>query len=521
MAVCSLPRPQPSIRLSAPSPSPPSAETHLHPFEVRKGGRIWILGATMATFFASAIEGSIVATAMPTLVAQLGDFELFSLVFTVYLLTQAVTVPIYGRLADLYGRKRVLFTGLGLFLLGSLLCGFAWSMVSLVLFRILQGLGAGALVPVGQTIIGDIYPPAERARVQGYISSVWAIAAVIGPAVGAFLVAHTTWPWIFWCNVPIGLLALLALELALRERVQQRMHRIDMLGSALMAAGVGLLMYTLSEATRASLPIFIGLLALSAALLATLIWHERRTPEPMLPLELWRHRVIAGGNLAAFAVGAIIMGTSAFLPAYIQGVMGRSPIEAGYPLMTMSVTWVVGSVAGGRLMLKASYRVAAACGGATLILGGLMMIAMTPERGVLWPALGAAINGVGLGLCNNTFQVAIQGSVDWTRRGLATSSLVFARNMGQTIGTAVFGGILNLSLADRIAGGGDLVERLMDPNLRKNLTAATANDLTLAIAAALHNVYLIVGLLSAMALLVSLSLPAGLSPLRPARRPRP
>jgi EmrB/QacA subfamily drug resistance transporter len=478
--------------------------------------RIWILAATMATLFISAIEGTIIATAMPSIVAQLGDFDLFSLVFTAYLLTQAVTIPIYGRLADLFGRKHVLFVGIGFFLVGSVMCGFAWGMASLVAFRIVQGIGAGALVPVSQTIVGDIYPPAERARIQGYVSSVWAVAAIIGPVLGAFLVAHVGWPWVFWVNVPIGLIAALMLALTLHEQIQRRPHRIDAMGSVLIALAIGTLVYALTRAATLSGFTFACLLAAAAILLTALFFHESRAPEPMLPLDLWRDAVIATSNVGCFAIGGVIMGMTAFLPAYVQGVMGLGPIEAGYALTAMSITWAIGSATGGKVMLRSSYRAAATLGGLTLVAGALMMITLTPERGLFWSDIGAALTGMGMGLVNNTFQVATQASVAWNRRGIATSSIAFARILGQTVGTAVFGGILNFGLADRI-GGGDIVNRLMNPALRQTLPAAESGPVTLAIAAALHDVYLIVGVLALLALAASLYLPAGLSPTRPAR----
>jgi EmrB/QacA subfamily drug resistance transporter len=332
----------------------------------------------MATILIAAIEGTIVATVMPAIVGKLGGFDLLSWAFTAYLLTQAVTIPIYGRLADLFGRKRVLLTAIALFLVGSVLCGFAWSMPSLIGFRALQGIGAGGLVPIAQTIIGDVFTPAERARIQGWLSSIWAVGAIVGPLLGAFLVRYTIWPMVFWVNVPIGAVAGVMLMLTLREQLQQRRHRIDYLGSLLMMLATSTLMFALVDAATLPVAVFVMLVAGAIILLALFVLHERRTPEPMLPLSLWRNPIIAGGNISFLALGAVLIGSTAFLSLYVQGVMGRSATVAGFALGAPSVSWPIGSMLGGRLMLHASYRAAVFAGTVPFIAGSLMMIAIRP-----------------------------------------------------------------------------------------------------------------------------------------------
>ena len=322
----------------------------------------------MATFMA-AVESTIVATAMPTIVAELGGFSLFSWVFAVYLLTQAVSIPVYGRLADIYGRKKVFYAGAGLFLIGSTLCGFAPNMVWLVLFRALQGFGAGGVQPIAMTICGDIYTPSERARVQGLISSVFGVAAVAGPSLGAFLVEHVGWRTVFWVNLPVGAVAMLMISLFLHERIEPRAHRVDYLGSLLMMLGIAALMLVLVQGS--TLPSGIAWAAAAAGLfgLAALVVHEARTLEPMLPLELWRDRVIVIGSLGGGLAGAIMMGVSAFLPTYVQGALGRSPLTAGLVLGCMSVTWAFASIFGGRFMVRTTYRLTATLGALSLLAG--------------------------------------------------------------------------------------------------------------------------------------------------------
>ena len=481
------------------------------PAAVRVAHRKLVLTAMMATILITAIEGTIVATVMPQLVGALGGFDLFSWVFTAYLLTQGVTIPIYGRLADLYGRKLMLLICIGLFLVGSVACGFAWSMLSLVCFRVVQGTGAGGLIPLSQTIVGDIYTPAERARLQGWLSTIWAMGSIVGPLLGAFLVAYTVWPMVFWINVPIGVIAAALIVLWLHENVQQRRHRIDYLGSLLLMMGTGVLMFALVQATHLRPAALATLVGASLALLVLFFLHERRSPEPMLPLTLLRNRVVAGANLTCFALGAIIIGGTAFLSLYVQGVMGRSALIAGIVLTTPSVTWSIGSTFGGWLMLRTSYRVTAAVGVAPLLVGCFLLVLLDPSRGPLFAGLGATFVGVGMGLTNNTFTVAIQGSVGWAQRGMATSTMSFTRIIGQALGAALFGGTINAELTRAGAGAG-IVDRIMDPALRRTIAAADLAPLTNAIAIGLHDVYLITTALALVMLAASFFLPPGLNP---------
>ena len=473
----------------------------------------------MAMMFMIAIEGTIVATAMPTIVGQLGGFDLFTWVFTAYLLTQAVTIPIYGRLADLYGRKRVLFVGMTVFLAASLLCGLAWGMVPLIAFRALQGVGAGALMPVGMTIVADLYPPAERARIQAWVSSVWVIAAIIAPMMGAFLVANATWPTVFWVNLPLGLVAFVMIALALKERPVHRQRRIDYIGSILMVMGSGALMFVLVQATKLSVGSIVVIGGCAVAILITLLIHEFRVREPMLPLALWRDPIVVGGNLVNLLIGAILMGVTAFLPPYVQGVMGRSALVAGFMLTAMSASWPTGSAVAGQIMQRTSYRTCALTGAAFLLCGSAMLAAIAPARGTIFVAFAALLSGFGMGLVNNSFLVAVQSTVAAEDRGVATSSLVFMRMVGQSLGTAVFGGIVNAGLADRAAGG-DIVDRILVPAFRQSLPVAELVPLMRDFAASLHNVFLIDLVLAAAFLAACALLPAGLSPIRPARGSR-
>ncbi|HSU05244.1 MAG TPA: MFS transporter, partial [Acetobacteraceae bacterium] len=343
--------------------------------------RALVFAACMMATFMAAVESTIVATAMPTIVADLGGFELLSWVFSAYLLAQAVTIPIYGRLADLYGRKRVFFVGAGLFLTGSLLSGFAPSMVVLVGFRVLQGFGAGAILPIAYTIVGDIYTPIERARIQGVLSGVWGVAAVVGPPLGAFLVEAVNWRLVFWVNLPIGGAAIVMITAFLHENRERRPHRIDAIGAVLLAVGVGAVVLALGEGRHLGGGRLAALSGLGVISLIVLLAWERRAAEPMLPLQLLAGRVIAIGCLGGFTIGAVMMSVTAFLPTYIQAAMGRSAMAAGVALGAMSVVWALASAAAGRMMVRTTYRATGLIGAVALFVGSAMLIVMTPESG--------------------------------------------------------------------------------------------------------------------------------------------
>ena len=474
-----------------------------------------VLAAAMMAIVLTATEGSIVATAMPTIVADLGGFHLFSWAFAAFLLTQAVSIPIYGRLADLYGRKPVFFAGTSLFLAASLLCGLAWGMGSFIFFRALQGIGAGAIQPIATTIVGDIYTPEERARVQGYLSGVFGVAAVLGPPLGAFIVEYVSWSFVFWINLPIGAVSFAMLGLFLREGRQTQSHRIDYAGSALLSFGAGALMLVMIQAQSLGGAAIVALAAGGVLALIALAVNEKRAAEPIFPAALWRNRVIAVSNLGAFTNGALIMAISGYLPTYVQGAMGGSVLSAGLVLGASSMSWAFASFAAGRLMVRTSYRLVAVIGALSLVAGSLLLVALEPARGLAWATAASFTIGIGMGFCNTAFIVAIQASVGWGARGAATSSYMFMRIVGQSVGAAVFGAVLNFGLHRHAPEAGDLVNRLLDPALRRGLGSAELARLGEAIAASLNLVYIISALAALMTLALASSLPGALSPTRP------
>ena len=483
----------------------------IHTPQVAARRSLVLAACVMATFMA-AVESTIVATAMPTIIADLGGFNMFSWVFAVYLLSQAVAIPIYGRLADIYGRKRMFHAGAGLFLVGSTLCGFAPSMVWLILFRTLQGFGAGGVQPIAMTICGDIYSPSERARVQGLISSVFGVAAVAGPSLGAFLVEHVGWETVFWVNLPVGAAAVTMISIFLHEQIEKRSHRVDYLGSLLMMLAVVSFMVLLVQGASLPRGIAIGAGALGVVLLVALLAQEAHTREPMLPLELWRDRVIVVGSLGGGLAGAVMMGVSAFLPSYVQGALGGTPIIAGLVLGAMSVTWALASIFAGRLMDRTSYRMSAILGSLSLLAGSVVLVTLTPTRGVSWATAGSLVMGVGMGLCNTAFIVSIQAAVPWRQRGAATSSCLFLRFIGQALGASSFGAVLNATLLARAPDAVGEMNRLLEPQSRAALGTAERDRLIELVAAGMHNAYWLACALSVVLLLLVLQMPAHLSP---------
>lgn len=465
--------------------------------------------AALASVFITAIESTIVSTAMPTIVASLGGFSLLSWVFTSYLLTQVVTVPIYGRLSDLYGRKPILLIGAGLFIVGSVLCGFAWSMGSLVAFRVVQGFGAGALMPVGRTLIGDLYNGPERARMQGVVSSVFIGAAVLGPVVGAFLATHTIWPMVFWINVPIALFAGAILLWGFREHVEKRRHRIDWGGCALICLGTGTLMVALAETSSLGWGVAAALLVVAIAVLGTFVVYEHAVAEPIWPPSLWQDRVASSGNLVSLALGATTMGIAAYLPVYIQGVIGDSALISGVTIMAMSASGPLGAMMAGRAMLHTSYRGTASTGAVIYIIGSAMMTLLHAQSSATWAMASGLLMGFGIGMNNNTYLVAVQSESAWNQRGIATSTLVFSRILGQAIGAAAFGGILNAHLARYLSGGDDVVARFMNSGTRALLPPDVAAQVIVQFDQALHLIFYILVAMSVAVLAIGLMLPQG------------
>src|SRR5690606_26994755 len=335
-----------------------------------------------------------------------------------------------------------------LFLLVSLLCGLSGSMVQLIIFRGLQGLGAGAIFPLAMTIVGDIYSPVERARIQGYLSSVWGISSIIGPALGGVLVSTLGWPWVFYVNLPIGVISVGMLLAFHREPPRRQDARLDLVGAALLIVGVTSLIVLLTQRGTFALASGPGivLLILAAAGLTAFVYWERRAPEPLLPLELVARPLIATANTGAFLAGMLVIALSSLVPMFVQGVLGRSPTVAGFSLAAMSIGWPLAATASGRLLLRIGYRRTAALGALFGVAGATTLVTAGPGASPLWVAAGTALSGAGFGMTTTPYVIAIQSAVPYEERGITTATHAFGRQLGQAVGAAVAGGFLTSRL---------------------------------------------------------------------------
>src|SRR3954470_2498646 len=393
-----------------------------------------------------ALDSTIIATAVPALVRDLGGFAQFPWLFSIYVLAQAASTPIYGRLADVFGRKPLMLFGIALFLVGSILCGVAWSMPALIAFRAIQGLGAGAVQPMSITIAGDIYTVRERAKVQGYLASVWGISSVVGPLLGGIFSDLVSWRWIFFLNIPLCLIAAALLVRNFREKAQRSKQRIDYVGAGLLASGTALLILGLLEGGQGWAWISTPSLAVFGAavlLLVAFVLVERRVEQPILPLWVLRRRVILASSVASLLVGAIVLGLSSYVPTYGQVVLGATAILAGFALAALTIGWPIAASVAGALYLRWGFRATAVIG-AVFVLTGTSLMLLLGLSSQLWEvALFCAIVGFGMGWVTAPTLVAAQSSVDWNERGVVTSTNLFARSIGSAVGVAVFGAVVN------------------------------------------------------------------------------
>jgi len=419
----------------------------------------------LATFLA-AIEGTIVATATPVIASDLKGAGLVSWIFAAFLLFMAVSTPIYGKVADLYGRKRVLLFGIGLFTLASLLSGLAPSMELLIVFRALQGLGAGAVLPIAMTIIGDLYTYDERGKIQGVLSAVWGVSGVAGPIIGGFLVETLSWRYIFLLNVSFALLAALMLVFYYKETVEETERKIDFLGAVLFATGMSALLYALlsgSETLDWTRPLVVLSFAASFVLLLLFYRAEKRANDPLLPPDVLKHPVIAVINSAVFFSAWVLVSMSAFIPIWAQSVLGKSPTAAGFLLMPLSLFWTLTAIFGGRTIGTASPRKRAMTGMSLLVAGTLILVLLDAGSSDIFIYLAVSMIGTGFGLSQPIFMVVLQTSVDWSRRGSATAVNSFLSTTGQTLGVAIFGTLFNISIGRAFLASNELKDKPVDP----------------------------------------------------------
>ncbi|WP_459385663.1 MFS transporter [Arthrobacter humicola] len=417
-----------------------------------------VLIALMLSTGLVAIDATVVATAVPAIVHDIGGFTSFPWLFSAYLLAQAVSVPVYAKLSDTIGRKPIMLIGIGLFLLGSILCGAAWSMPALIAFRVVQGLGAGAVQPMAITIAGDIYTLAERAKVQGYLASVWAVSSVVGPTLGGVFASLGIWRGIFLVNIPLCLVAGWMLVRSFRENIEPVKHRVDYLGSGLLTVSLTLLILGALEGGQAwawdsgiSDAVFAG----GALLFVAFVLVERRAAEPVLPSWVVSRRLLATTAMVAFGVGAVMLGITSYVPTFLVGALSTSPIVAGLALAALTIGWPISASQSGRLYLRIGFRNTALIGITVTVIGTGVLAVTASVPNVALVAVSCFIVGLGLGLVATPTLIAAQTSVEWNERGVVTGTNLFARSIGSSIGVAVFGAIANAVYAGTPHGDTD------------------------------------------------------------------
>ncbi|RSS62837.1 MFS transporter [Streptomyces sp. WAC06614] len=486
----------------------------------------------MLTMALAALEGTIVATAVPQVVGDLGGFSVFSWLFSGYLLAVTVSLPVYGKLSDTFGRKPVLLFGTALFLAGSLLCSVAWNMAALIAFRIVQGLGGGALQGTVQTLAADLYPLKDRPKIQARMSTVWATSAVGGPALGGLLAAYAHWRWIFLINLPVGALALWLIHRHLHEPARDRAAatprgRIDWPGALAVFACGGVLLFAVVQGGVAwpwlSAP-SLALLAASAVLAVLVVRIERRAEEPVLPGWVWRRRTIAAVNLAMAALGVVMVAPMVFVPTYAQSVLGLDPISAGFVMSGMTLSWPVTAALSQHVYRRIGFRNSAAVGIA-LAAAVLFSFTLLPYPARPWqPALIMLLLGAALGLFQLPLIVGVQSTVGWSERGTTTASVLFCRQVGQSLGAAALGAVANLTIASRLADApvpglptrlDDVSGALDRPDL---VPPAAAEQLRGAVATAVDHIFFGASAAAVAALLVLLLIAPRRFPVLPEQR---
>jgi EmrB/QacA subfamily drug resistance transporter len=470
-----------------------------------------VTAAVLLGMFLAALEATAVATAVPTAVGELGGVAHYSWVFSAYLLTSTTTVPMFGKLADLFGRKRTYLWSVAIFLVGSVLCGLAHTFPQLILCRAIQGLGAGGVSPIATTIVGDIYTLEERGRIQGIFAGIWAAASLIGPLLGGMITDTLTWRWIFYLNIPFGLLSAVMLQRFMREEARRTEHRLDVLGTLSLTAAVTLLLLALLEGpgTWGWLDVHtLGLLAGAGAGLALFLWQERRAPEPMLPLDLFDNRLIAVASVGNFLIGALLYALTAYIPMFGQGVLGGSAVMAGSILAPILLGWPIASTLAGRYLMRIDYRRMTIVGGVMAIAGTALLIRLDAQTSTTWIMASMLITGFGLGSVSMPCLLGVQNAVPWQRRGVATSSVQFFRSIGGAVAVAALGALLNARL-QAVAGSGVDANVILEPALRARLDPATLHRLSSALLHGLQGTFVAIAALSAAFLVTALLFPRG------------
>jgi EmrB/QacA subfamily drug resistance transporter len=469
-----------------------------------------IFGALMLVILLASLDQTIVATALPTIVGELGGLQHLSWVVTAYLLASTVTGPIYGKLGDLYGRKVVLQAAIVIFLIGSALCGIAQGMTELIAFRAIQGLGAGGLMVTAIAVVGDIIPPRDRGKYQGLFGAVFGVSTVIGPLLGGFFVDKLSWRWIFYVNLPVGVLALFVIGVVFHSRAEHVRHAIDYLGAATLAGGLAciVLFTSLGGTTEPwGSPQSIALIVIGVALLCVFLLVESRAEEPILPLELFRNRTFAVTSAIGFIIGLALFGSVTYLPLFLQVVKGLSPTSSGLQLTPMMGGLLITSVLSGRAISRfGRYRPFPIVGTAVMTIGMVLLARLSVSSSTWTAALDMLVLGLGLGLVMQVLVLAVQNAVDFRVMGVATSGAILFRQVGGSIGLAVFGAIFANSLHSKLAASlppGTHVPTTVSPAAVRTLPPRVHDAYVHAVAASLHPVFVTAAGIAVLAFLLT------------------
>ncbi len=400
----------------------------------------------MLVIFLFAIDATIVSTSMPTIVARLGGLELYSWVFSIYMLTSALTTPIFGKLADLFSKRRLMLIGIAVFLVGSTLCGAAQSMEAMIVFRAVQGLGGGAIYALSFIVVGVLFPADQRAKMQGIISGIWGVASILGPLAGGVIVEHWSWRWIFFVNLPLIAIATALIVIGLKEaRVEKRQPKLDLAGAATLLVGLLLIFYALTQSGHAHRALngeTVGFIGAGAIVLSAFYFIERRAAEPLIPLDLFDIRLYKSAAAVATLSAMGVFGAISYLPLYLQGVLGFSASRAGLVVLVLSSFWTVGSLLAGRCINRIGYRAVAGMGTGLLGFGYLLFVVPLFGNGVVTAIVSAAAVGIGMGMANLTTLVAAQSAVATQRIGVATSTIMLFRTFGAAFAVSLMGTVM-------------------------------------------------------------------------------
>ncbi|HEX3029595.1 MAG TPA: MDR family MFS transporter [Clostridia bacterium] len=474
-----------------------------------------IIIALMVAMFLGAVEGTVVTTAIPTIVKDLQGFQAISLVFSVYLLASAISTPIYGKLSDLYGRKNILSIGIIIFLTGSFLCGLSQNMFMLIGFRAIQGIGAGSIFTLTYTIVGDIFTLEERPKVQGSISTVWGIASLAGPFVGGLLIDVLSWHWIFFINIPFGILSVVLIQKNLNESFKKTKHKIDFAGIiTLSMAMVIFLNIFLSGGNSHNLFIAVSV-AVTILCLIAFYKIERKAKEPIIPFDIFtRASVIV--NLISFLAPAVLIGSDVYLPIYIQNILGFSPKISGLALAPMSVAWLIASVILGKCIVKYGAKASLLVSNSIILISTMLLLTLDIKSSLLFVLIYVSIMGFGFGGAFTILTIIVQESVEYNKRGAATAANSLLRTLGQTIGVSVFGGIFNYYIVKYFMQRG--IKGVNPGNLYKSSThstAVTVDQIKHSLNSSMHILFMILIAISAVSLVLSIVMPTILEKSKP------